>query len=112
MAFTRLLPRASALLAGIALAACAGSAPPVVNAGDASRAAARWPGTDQAQLEAGRMLYLERCSSCHVPVDPASIAADEWPSHVAEMRERAKLDDDEVARVERYLVTIASRPAT
>lgn len=112
MPFTPVLPRASALLAGIALAACAGSAPPVVNAGDASRAAARWPGTDQAQLEAGRAIYIERCSSCHMPIDPATIAADEWPSHVAEMRERAKLGDDEVAQLERYLVTIASRPAS
>jgi cytochrome c5 len=111
MAFTRALRGTALALAGIALAACAGATPPPVMASDASRAAARWPGTDRAQLEAGRTLYLERCSSCHVPVDPASIAADEWPARVAEMRERAKLGDDEVARVERYLVTIASRPA-
>jgi cytochrome c5 len=112
MAFTRLLPRIAIALAGIALTACAGATPPPVNAGDASRAAARWPGTDRAQLESGRTLYLERCSGCHAPVDPASIAADAWPAHLAEMRERAKLGDDELARVERYLITIASRPAS
>jgi mono/diheme cytochrome c family protein len=112
MAFTRVLLRAAVALAGIALAACAGATLPPVSASDAARASVRWPGTDHAQLDAGRAIYLERCSSCHVPVDPASIAADEWPEHVAEMRERAKLGDDEVAKVERYLVTIASRPAS
>jgi mono/diheme cytochrome c family protein len=88
---------------------CSTTSAPVVSPADVSRAAARWPGTDQAQLEAGRSLYLERCSSCHAPVEPGSIAADQWPAHVEDMRERARLDDDEVARIERYLVTIASR---
>jgi hypothetical protein len=96
--------------AALALVACAAAtgAPPVTPA-DAGRASQRWPGTDQAQLEAGRALYVERCSSCHVPPAPTSVPADRWPGEVAEMKERAGLSDDEARLVERYLITVASR---
>lgn len=100
---------AAALLAAL-LAACGRPQVPPVTAADASRASGTWPEITLAELDRGRELYVARCSTCHLPVAPAKIAPAEWPGHIAEMRDRAHLTGDEAQRIERYLVTIATRP--
>jgi mono/diheme cytochrome c family protein len=92
------------------LVSCAGLTPPPPTEADARRAAAQWPGVTAADLERGRSLYLSRCSGCHQPVDPSHIRPDDWPHHVAEMRDRAHLKSDEESLIVRYLMTVASRP--
>lgn len=96
-------------LFGIALLviACARPNLPHATTADALRASSTWPGTTTAQLDHGRSLYLSRCTSCHLPVEPSRIAAAEWPEHVNEMKERAHLDEEEASLVIRYLVTMA-----
>ncbi len=89
-------------------AGCARNTMPVASSADAERASQVWPGTTEADLHQGRKLYIARCSGCHLPVAPASVAPGEWPGHVAEMQERANLVGDEATLVERYLVTMAA----
>lgn len=100
-----------AAFAAIGLAACGRPQLPPVTPNDAARVSTQWPGITVARLESGRTLYNARCSSCHLPVSPHEINAAEWPRHVAEMKERANLSDDDAVTIERYLITIASRPA-
>ncbi len=95
----------------LGLAACTGSAVPPATAADAQRAALSRPETTLSELERGRELYLGRCSACHQPIPPASIPAAEWPEHVGEMKERARLSADEEQLILLYLVTVAERPA-
>jgi len=99
----------SAVVAALLLAGCAGPQVPAVTPADASRAAVRWPGTEIAQLDHGRSLFVAHCGSCHLPPSPASLAADRWPAQVQEMRERAGLSVGEATLVEQYLITVASR---
>jgi mono/diheme cytochrome c family protein len=98
------------LIAALA-AGCARAVPPPATPNDATWAANAWPGTTLADLEHGRQLYGARCAGCHLPVEPASIAASAWPGHVAEMTTRAHLGPTEAALVTRYLVALSSRPA-
>ena len=92
------------------LVACAAGTIPVATQADAERAAASRPATTLAELEQGRAIYLKRCSGCHRPVAPDSIAADVWPAQVAKMKDRAHLTPDEEQLVLLYLTTLASTP--
>lgn len=98
---------AAAALAATLAGGCARSQPPPVTPADTARATARWPGITADQLQQGRVLYMERCSDCHVPVDPRAIRAELWPAHVAQMRDRAHLEPAQAELIERYLVTMA-----
>lgn len=91
------------------LGACSTSTAPHATDADAARAAMRWPGTTTQDLEHGRDLYVGKCSGCHVPPTPSDYTADAWPGHLAEMRERAKIDDETEQAIRRYVVTMASR---
>jgi hypothetical protein len=85
---------------------CARTTLPVPTPGDAQRA-----GSSMRDLERGRALYQARCSSCHLPVQPASVPAHEWPAHVHEMSVRAHLDASEEQLVIQYLVTMSDAGA-
>ncbi len=98
----RLIPVAVLLLLG----ACRPTLPAATTA-DADRAAHTWPGTTVADLEHGRRIYLERCSSCHQPVAPAKVTPADWPGHIAEMKTRAHLSAEQAQLVERYVVTMS-----
>lgn len=101
----------AALAALTALAACAADVPRATPL-DAERAARTRPGTTLADLERGRSTYLSKCTSCHRPIAPRSIAGDRWPQHVDEMRERAHLSAEEHDAIVLYLTTIATAPPT
>jgi cytochrome c5 len=111
---TRDRPRAlvalgAALVVLGALGACATDVPRATPL-DAERAARTRPGTTLADLERGRTAYLSKCTSCHRPIAPRSIAGDRWPQHVDEMRERAHLSAEEHDAIVLYLTTIAAAP--
>ena len=95
------------LSAALGLASC-GPAAPAVQPQHATWAMAQWPATSQAELEQGRSLFLQRCSSCHRPPAPDSHAPAEWPGEIAEMKERAHLTADEQVLIERYVITLAT----
>jgi mono/diheme cytochrome c family protein len=97
-----------ALLVALGLAAGCAPAAPVVTPRHAEWAMAQWPSSTQADLERGRTLFVQKCSSCHRPPSPTDHAPADWPAEVAEMKERAHLGLDEVMLIERYVVTVAS----
>jgi cytochrome c5 len=97
------------LVVTLALAACGGGALLMASPADLQRGAARYPDLTAAQLDDGRSLYAGHCSACHLPPAPASQPASAWPGHVAEMKVRARLSEDQARLVERYLVTMALR---
>lgn len=92
----------------VALAACGAAAVPAAAQSDVARLAEKYPETTLAELQRGRELYLSRCTSCHAPVDPASIEPERWPRQVGEMSERARLGDEEPLVV-KYLVAQSLR---
>ncbi len=98
--------RFAALATLLLLGACRPTLPSATPA-DADRASQSWPGTTVADLEHGRQIYLERCSSCHQPVAPARVTPADWPGHIAEMKGRAHLSDEQARLVERYVVTMS-----
>ncbi len=63
------------------------------------------PGVRVEDLERGRSLYLAKCGGCHLLHDPATIAADDWPEHVARMQreKRVRLAPDQQTDIVRYL---------
>ena len=89
------------------LPACAPMLPAVT---DSDRAWARqaFPETLD-DLDTSRGLYAVKCSGCHMLVLPPNVPQTEWPRVVDKMTPKAKLSDDEKARILRYVLT-ASRP--
>jgi mono/diheme cytochrome c family protein len=96
------------LLVLLVLGACAHSAPPVATEADVARASGQFPGITVEELNRGRSIYAGRCSSCHQPPAPTDHRVDEWPGHVAEMSERARLTDEEEALVVRYVQVMST----
>jgi len=97
----------AAALAGVA---CGGTLPPP-STGDAKAASTRWPGTSIEQLQAGRRAYLAQCGKCHSLKSESAVPKEAWEETVSRMRSKngAKLSDEEVADISRYLYAIASR---
>jgi hypothetical protein len=94
-----------AYLLVLAASACAPRTPPLVTAGDASRAH-----VEVAQLEQGRTLLIQKCgNSCHTTPMPASHPASEWPKKLDEMADRSHLQPMQRALIEQYLVTMATK---
>jgi hypothetical protein len=84
------------------LAGC-GLSPPPATAVDASRA-----NVALADLESGRSLLMNKCSS-HRPPMPRERGARDWPSKLDEMSRRAHLDREQRHLIEAYLVTMSGR---
>ena len=66
----------------------------------ASRAAAAWP---ESELQAGRSLYLNKCTRCHKFHDPAEYDFGEWDEWMTRMSRKAKLHSDQQSLLRRYL---------
>jgi hypothetical protein len=101
--------RTPVLLSLLVLAGCAGQLPPPTEA-DALRASSRYPGITVQDLSRGRRMYVEHCSGCHALVRPQIKGPDEWPKLVAEMTERAKLNESTAQEILRYLVVASGAP--
>lgn len=103
---TMAFPGAAALLA----LSCGGTLPPP-NTSDVKAANTRWPGTSLEQLQAGRRAYLAQCGKCHSLKSESAVPKEAWEQTVNRMRAKngAKLSDEEVANIARYLYVMASR---
>jgi mono/diheme cytochrome c family protein len=109
--FSRALSRiASTCVAAIAIIACGGTLPPP-NTQDVKAANTHWPGTSMEQLQSGRRAYLNQCGKCHALKSESAVPRDVWESTVDRMRSKngAKLSDEDVANIARYLYSMASR---
>ncbi len=99
------LKRLAVAAATLALASCAGietAAPPVATL------AAR--GRDTAQLEAGRVVYLENCTRCHTPEPVRKYSAARWPGIIAEMADQTKLTPAQHRAVLSYVLAATATP--
>jgi len=90
--------------------ACGGTLPPPTTT-DVKAAGTRWPGTSIEQLSAGRRAYLAQCGKCHSPKSESAVPKEVWEETVNRMRAKngAKLSDEDVANIARYLYAMASR---
>ncbi len=93
-----------------AAVACGGTLPPPAT-GDVKAASTRWPGTSLEQLQLGRRAYLAQCGKCHSLKSETAVPKEAWEETVARMRSKhgAKLSDEDVASISRYLYALASR---
>ena len=98
------------IIAAAAALACGGTLPPASTA-DVKAANDHWPGTTMEQLQAGRRSYLNQCGKCHSHKSETAVPRDAWEATVSRMRSKngAKLSDEDVANISRYLYAIASR---
>jgi len=105
-----LATRAFAMAVVAAVTACAGTLPPPT-AADVKSASTRWPGTSIEQLQSGRRAYLAQCGKCHSLKSENAVPKEAWEETVNRMRTKdgAKLTDEEVAGIARYLYAMASR---
>lgn len=71
------------------------------------RAAQRWPDVTLEQLEAGRTLYLERCSGCHSLYAPEAFSTGQWPGVLDKMASKARLTSENRESILRYLAAVA-----
>jgi len=55
------------------------------------------------QLQAGRLIYVNRCGSCHSLYLPEQFTPAKWRTNLNEMKPKAKLTDQEYTLVYRYL---------
>ncbi len=99
-----------AFVAVVAVLACGGTLPPPSTA-DVKTANMHWPGTSMEELQSGRHAYLSQCGKCHALKSESAVPRDAWESTVNRMRSKngAKLSDEEVANIARYLYAMASR---
>jgi mono/diheme cytochrome c family protein len=55
------------------------------------------------QLNEGRKLYIENCSSCHVLYAPGKYKREEWQVQVDEMQERSHIKLEQKNLILKYL---------
>ena len=55
------------------------------------------------QLEQGRQLYINKCSSCHMLVEPEKFNKAEWTGWVDRMAPKAKISAEEKALILAYV---------
>jgi uncharacterized membrane protein len=61
-------------------------------------------GMDTAQLEDGRMIYLRKCTHCHVAEPVRKHATTAWPGILAEMAPKARLTPEKEKAVLAYVL--------
>ncbi|MBX3162261.1 MAG: hypothetical protein KF773_40225 [Deltaproteobacteria bacterium] len=98
----RAVPLSFVALALLA-SACSAKMPPLATALDAERA-----NVQLVDLQQGRQSYIAKCRGCHGLPMPTEYKPTEWPKKVAEMAERAKIDDAERRAIEQYLVVMST----
>ena len=98
----------------LTLAACGfpktGVVLPPVEGPAAEAAATKWKGTTPEKLAEGRKLFSEKCNGCHNHPDVDAIPEAKWPGIVAEMREKAKLDEKQGESVLAFVLASRKQP--
>lgn len=92
----------------VMLSGCGGNLP-LPTAEHKSYAETRWQGKN-VNLDLGRDMYIEKCSGCHSLIAPTKFGEEKWVEEIKEMKEKAKLTDDEEFAILTYVLTEASVP--
>jgi|SRR6218665_112861 len=58
-----------------------------------------------AALEEGKSLMEKQCANCHSLFAPKEFRADQWPSILKRMQKKARLNDDETALIQNYILS-------
>jgi len=87
-----------------ALQACAPNVPPPTQ-DYAYYASAQGRNLDLASLQAGRELYVAKCSGCHGLHRPTRYAPELWPKEVDSMVVKAKINAQQRQAILDYLTT-------
>jgi cbb3-type cytochrome oxidase cytochrome c subunit len=66
-------------------------------------------GKNAAILEAGRRVYLEKCTNCHSPQPVREYTALRWPHIISDMEERAKLSADQQRTLLAYVLAATAK---
>lgn len=65
----------------------------------------RWPEETAESLYDGYKVFITRCIRCHGLKNVGRYSEAEWGPILKKMVKRAKLNDDEIRNVERYILT-------
>ncbi len=60
-------------------------------------------GVPLTELQQGRSLYADRCSSCHNLRLPEKYSPEKWSEELGKMQRKAKISDDEKRLIFQYL---------
>ena len=99
------------MLGAVLVLACAhGGFVPLPTPVDVERIQPADPGLTLEEMQAGRSVYVVRCSGCHPVHGPGEYRGDQWPPMIARMQKEKKFKLSERDRVlmERYLVAFSS----
>ncbi|BCX78740.1 hypothetical protein [Campylobacter sp. 19-13652] len=55
-----------------------------------------------------KLYYYDTCSTCHAAHKPKEHQANEWEAYIAAMQDFAKIDDENLARIVRFMQAFAS----
>ncbi len=92
------------------LAACASKKTTAsLSDADATRAAAKYPGASLASLQKGKLLYEEKCNTCHGLKNPTAYDEVQWGKHVKRMAPKAKIDKPTEELILQYVVTMSGK---
>ena len=94
---------------------CAASKIAIPTQADADRAKSKFPDITVADLSEGKILYEEKCTTCHGLYKPTSHSAEAWHSIVPEMTRKAnknttKIDSRQEKLILQYLVAMGDVP--
>jgi len=99
------------VLGAVLVLACAhGGFVPQPSPMDVERVQPVDPGLTLEEMQAGRAVYVVRCSGCHALHGPGEYRGDQWAPMIARMQKEKKFKIPEHDRVllERYLVAFSS----
>ena len=92
------------------LAACASKKTTVtLSDADATRAAAKYPGSSLASLQKGKTLYEDNCGKCHGLKSTTAYNEEQWGKHVKRMAPKAKIDKPTEELILQYVVTMCGK---
>ncbi|MEO5905782.1 MAG: hypothetical protein ABIQ11_03600 [Saprospiraceae bacterium] len=60
------------------------------------------------ELNQGRKLYIANCGGCHNLYKPEKFSTDHWTHEMVEMKEEAKITDEEAVLILKYLTGFKS----
>ena len=58
------------------------------------------------KLQAGHQLYVNKCGKCHYLYRPNRFSEEKWLSKMPDMKLEAKLTDEEIDLVTKYILTM------
>ena len=75
---------------------------------DATRAAAKFPGTTLADLNKGKAAYEANCGKCHGLKDPAKYSEEKWRKVNPPMAQKAGIEAATEGLILKYVITAGS----